>query len=189
MPSNLKIGLIRLGDSPKIGLTGYIWEHWRSFEYFEGAKAHLNWQDTKSRHFGWTTVGNPFLRHPIVALRNKWSFRIGLNKTEWRSMQIASSWRWQGTWSFLDPPQIIFGGSSSQCGLHMKAMPNKDVGLHYAQRNMKRRMPCIVYMHVFGCVAYTMMPDEKRGKFDAKGTKCSFLDYCEETLACRLMCS
>jgi hypothetical protein len=33
-----------------------------------------------------------------------------------------------------------------------------------------------------------MVPDEKRAKLDAKGTKCLFLGYCEGTKAYRLMC-
>jgi hypothetical protein len=41
-------------------------------------------------------------------------------------------------------------------------------------------------MPVFGCIAYAMVPDEKRGKLDAKGTKCLFLGYCEGTKAYRL---
>jgi hypothetical protein len=43
-------------------------------------------------------------------------------------------------------------------------------------------------MRVFECIAYAMVPDEKRGKLDAKGTKCLFLGYCEGTKAYRLMC-
>ncbi len=35
---------------------------------------------------------------------------------------------------------------------------------------------------------YAMVPEEKRGKLDAKGTKCLFLGYCEGTKAYRLMC-
>jgi hypothetical protein len=50
------------------------------------------------------------------------------------------------------------------------------------------RKPCISHMRVFGCIAYAMVPDEKRGKLDAKGTKCLFLGYCEGTKAYRLMC-
>jgi transposase InsO family protein len=49
------------------------------------------------------------------------------------------------------------------------------------------RKPCISHMRVFGCIAYAMVPDEKRGKLDAKGTKCLFLGYCEGTKAYRLM--
>jgi hypothetical protein len=33
-----------------------------------------------------------------------------------------------------------------------------------------------------------MVPNEKRGKLDAKGTKCLFLGYCEGIKAYRLMC-
>ena len=33
-----------------------------------------------------------------------------------------------------------------------------------------------------------MVPQAKRGKLDAKGTKCLFLGYCEGTKAYRLMC-
>jgi hypothetical protein len=51
-----------------------------------------------------------------------------------------------------------------------------------------RRKPCISHMHVFGCITYAMVPDEKRGKLDAKGTKCLFLGYCEGIKAYRLMC-
>jgi hypothetical protein len=43
-------------------------------------------------------------------------------------------------------------------------------------------------MRVLGCIVYAMVPEEKRGKLDAKGTKCLFLGYCEGTKAYRLMC-
>jgi hypothetical protein len=43
-------------------------------------------------------------------------------------------------------------------------------------------------MREFGCIAYAMVEDEKRGKLDVKGTKCLFLGYCEGTKAYRLMC-
>ena len=36
------------------------------------------------------------------------------------------------------------------------------------------RRPCIAHMRVFGCVAYAMVPDERRCKLDANGTKCVF---------------
>jgi hypothetical protein len=50
------------------------------------------------------------------------------------------------------------------------------------------RKPCISHMRVFGCIVYAMVPNEKRGKLHAKGTKCLFLGYCEGTKAYRLMC-
>ena len=40
----------------------------------------------------------------------------------------------------------------------------------------------------FGYVSYAMMPDERRGKLDAKDIKCLFLGYCEGTKAYRLVC-
>ena len=49
------------------------------------------------------------------------------------------------------------------------------------------KKPCISHLRVFGCIAYAMVGDEKRGKLDAKGTKCLFLGYCVGTKAYRLM--
>ena len=45
------------------------------------------------------------------------------------------------------------------------------------------KRPTITHMRVFGCIAYAKVPDEKRTKLDAKGTKCLFLGYCEGTKA------
>ena len=56
------------------------------------------------------------------------------------------------------------------------------------QEAWRGRKPCITHMRVFGCIAYAKVPDSKRGKLDAKGTKCLFLGYCEGTKAYRLMC-
>jgi len=42
-------------------------------------------------------------------------------------------------------------------------------------------------MCVFGCIAYTMMPNEKRSKLNAKGTKWLFIDYCKGTKIYRFM--
>ena len=50
------------------------------------------------------------------------------------------------------------------------------------------KRPCISHMHVFGCIAYAKVPDEKRTKLDAKGIKCLFVGYCEGTEAYRLDC-
>lgn len=50
-----------------------------------------------------------------------------------------------------------------------------------------RRKHIVAHMRVFGCLAYAMVPDEKRSKLDAKGIKCLFLGYCEGTKAYRLM--
>ena len=47
---------------------------------------------------------------------------------------------------------------------------------------------CISHMHVFGCIAYAKVLDEKRTKLDAKGIKCLIVGYCEGTKAYRLVC-
>ena len=52
---------------------------------------------------------------------------------------------------------------------------------------MARRL-CISHMHLFGCIAYAKVPDERRTKLDAKGIKCLFVGYCEGTKAYRLIC-
>ena len=50
------------------------------------------------------------------------------------------------------------------------------------------RKASVAHIRVFGCLAYAMVPDEKRSKLDAKGTKCLFLGYCEGTKAYMLIC-
>jgi hypothetical protein len=50
------------------------------------------------------------------------------------------------------------------------------------------RHPCVTHMCVFGSLAYAMVPDEKRGEFNAKPTKCMFLEYCESMKAYWPMC-
>ncbi len=66
--------------------------------------------------------------------------------------------------------------------------PSKALSSITLEEAWSGRKPCISHMRVFGCIAYAMVPDEKRGKLDAKGTKCLFLGYCEGTKAYRLMC-
>jgi hypothetical protein len=67
-------------------------------------------------------------------------------------------------------------------------MSIKGITIHHPEEAWSGRKPCISHMRVFGCIAYAMVPNEKRGKLDAKGTKCLFLGYCEGTKAYRLMC-
>jgi hypothetical protein len=66
--------------------------------------------------------------------------------------------------------------------------PSRALPSITSEETWSGRKPCISHMRVFGCIAYAMVPDEKRGKLDAKGTKCLFLGYCEGTKAYRLMC-
>ena len=48
--------------------------------------------------------------------------------------------------------------------------------------------PSVANMRVFGCLVYAVVLDGKRGKLDAKDTKCLFLEYCEGIEAYRLIC-
>ena len=47
--------------------------------------------------------------------------------------------------------------------------------LIYEETSNEKR-PCIAHVHALGCFAYTMMPNENRGKFDVEGIK--YFAYC-----------
>jgi hypothetical protein len=49
------------------------------------------------------------------------------------------------------------------------------------------RKSCISHLHVFGCIAYAIVPHDKRSKLDSKGRKCLFLGYYVGTKAYRLV--
>jgi transposase InsO family protein len=66
--------------------------------------------------------------------------------------------------------------------------PTKVLERMTPEETWSGRKPNVAHMRVFRCLAYAMVPDEKRGKLDAKGTKCLFLGYCEDTKVYRLMC-
>jgi hypothetical protein len=76
-------------------------------------------------------------------------------------------------------PQIV--NTRNQC-------PSRALPSITPEEAWSGRKPCVSHMRVFGCILYAMVPDEKRGKLDAKGTKRLFLGYCEGTKAYRLMC-
>lgn len=66
--------------------------------------------------------------------------------------------------------------------------PTKALDFIMLKEAWRGRNPCIEHMRIFGHVAYTIVPDAQKNKFNAKCTKCSFLGYYEETKACRLIC-
>lgn len=45
----------------------------------------------------------------------------------------------------------------------------------------------IAHIHVFGCIAYMMVSNEKNDKFNAKCTKCLFIGYYEGMRAYKVM--
>ena len=59
--------------------------------------------------------------------------------------------------------------------LHIHLSIWLDVRFHYAQGSVERNenLHC-THVCVFGCVAYAMVLDEQRSKFDTKGTKYFF---------------
>ena len=64
--------------------------------------------------------------------------------------------------------------------------PTKALRMVTPEEMWSGRRPCVAHMRVFGSIAYAMGADDK--KFNAKGTKCILLGYCEGTKAYRLMC-
>jgi hypothetical protein len=66
--------------------------------------------------------------------------------------------------------------------------PTKTLRFNTPEEMGSGRRPCVTHMCVFGSLAYAMVSDEKRGEFNAKPTKCMFLEYCESMKAYRPMC-
>ena len=54
------------------------------------------------------------------------------------------------------------------------------------QKAWTRRKHSLSHMRIFGCVAYTHVPDEFRRKLDNKGEKCIFIGYSDELKAYKL---
>ncbi|GMJ16119.1 hypothetical protein HRI_005281100 [Hibiscus trionum] len=48
------------------------------------------------------------------------------------------------------------------------------------------RQPNVCHFRVFGCVAYSHVPDQKRTKLDDKAEKCVFLGISNESKAYKL---
>jgi hypothetical protein len=69
-----------------------------------------------------------------------------------------------------------------------KRCPTSAVASMTPQEAWSGRRPNIDHMRIFGCVAYALNPSPNCSKFDATGTKCLLLGYCEDSKAYRLMC-
>ena len=54
--------------------------------------------------------------------------------------------------------------------------PNKVLVDIKPEEAWSGKRPCISHMHMFGCIAYAKVRDEKRTKLDAKGIKCLFVE-------------
>eukprot|EP01018_Ginkgo_biloba_P002097 Gb_06074 [translate_table: standard] len=58
--------------------------------------------------------------------------------------------------------------------------PTKSVKGMTPQEAWSRRKPSVAHLKVFGCIAYSHVPKEKRQKLDDKSKKCIFVSYSEE---------
>jgi hypothetical protein len=64
--------------------------------------------------------------------------------------------------------------------------PTKSVKSRVPQEALTGLKHNVAHLKVFGCVAYTHVPDELRRKLDKKGYKCIFVGYSEETKGYKL---
>ena len=55
--------------------------------------------------------------------------------------------------------------------------PTKVVERVTPEEAWSGRIPHVLHMHVFGCVAYAKVSDQRRTKLDAKGVKCLLIGY------------
>eukprot|EP01018_Ginkgo_biloba_P005003 Gb_41240 [translate_table: standard] len=58
--------------------------------------------------------------------------------------------------------------------------PIKSVKVMTPQEAWNRRNPIVTHLKVFGCIAYSHVPKDKRQKIDDKIEKCIFVGYSEE---------
>jgi transposase InsO family protein len=59
--------------------------------------------------------------------------------------------------------------------------PMKAVSKKTPEEAWTGQKPSVQHLRVFGCIAYSHIPDEKRMKLDAKSRKCLFIGYSTES--------
>jgi transposase InsO family protein len=64
--------------------------------------------------------------------------------------------------------------------------PTKSVKNMTPQEAWSGYKPSVAHLRIFGCVAYSQVPESKRKKLDDRGEKCIFLGYSEESKAYKL---
>jgi hypothetical protein len=87
----------------------------------------------------------------------------------------------------LEAQKIALNGSNGNYGLYIKLMSDKGLHSNTPGKTWSGRRPCVAHIHVFGSLAYAMVPVEKRDKLDANEIKYIFLSYCKGMKAYRLM--
>jgi transposase InsO family protein len=64
--------------------------------------------------------------------------------------------------------------------------PTKSVKNVTPQEAWSGYKPSVAHLKIFGCLAYSQVPESKRKKLDDRGEKCIFLGYSEESKAYKL---
>jgi len=64
--------------------------------------------------------------------------------------------------------------------------PTKSVKNMTPQEALSGYKPSVAHLRIFGCLAYSQVPESKRKKPDGRGEKCIFLGYSEESKAYKL---
>lgn len=64
--------------------------------------------------------------------------------------------------------------------------PTKEVINKTPEGAWSKRKHNIAHLRVFGCVAYSLIPQELRKKLDDRGEKCIFVGYSEQSKAYKL---
>jgi len=85
--------------------------------------------------------------------------------------------------------ELEFWGEAMNTAVYIKNQcPTKALNSKTPQEAWSGRKPDVSHLRVFGCKAFTHVPDEKRTKLESKFMPCVFLGYYEGTKAYRLMC-
>ena len=107
----------------------------------------------------------------------------------WWSESTKPSWRWSGPWFIPNPFGHEFWAEMICNAMYMRNQcVTKAVDGKTLEEAWSRRMPHVSHMHVFGCVPYAKVLDQRQMKLDTKGIKCLNLGYCEGIKAYRLIC-
>jgi hypothetical protein len=80
-----------------------------------------------------------------------------------------------------------FWAEAMACSTYLlNRCPTKSVKNMTPQEAWSGYKPSVAHLRIFGCLAYSQVPETKRKKLDDCGEKCIFLGYSEESKANKL---
>ncbi|KAJ6835827.1 MTA/SAH nucleosidase isoform X1 [Iris pallida] len=82
--------------------------------------------------------------------------------------------------------QAFLGKNRRLCCLYLKQVPSISVDQRTPYEIWSSHKPNIQHMQVFGCIAYSHVPDHIRKKLDEKVEKCIFIGYSSVTKGYKL---